>query len=638
MQKTCKKNKRKGKKLVLGALLTSCLLLDTGVVLAAEEELAEFTLDPIMVTAQRRETRDLDTPASVDVITSEKIEQMGVRTVFEALEHTIGISNNSYGAGGMDFGMSSSRNMIRGLDKGTLVLVNGVPMNLLNYNGTDGVPIAAVDRIEIIKGASSTLYGSEALGGVINIITKNSGENVYKNTLQLSYGNYYKNAAITSQFDKSTLYIQREWLGDVHRTSRVGVGTTNWWGRDKSHKDNVYYTTSFNDKLSFSASLVRAQPHRPRYRMTNNSLQNIYTYDDRRYNFSFVYDDKDAGLKSVLGFNYRRLDGITYTFPGNTKTHGSTYNMYSINSDTQKTWNLRGDKDTVIAGLTLNREHYKDPTNTSRNALRNTVALYLSYDYEFSNKFSTIIGLRAQHSSDYAKDDNTLLPQIQTLYKFNNKTSWFINVGKAHQMPALNQYFSQPGGNFSMLDPQQGWTYETGLKFADDKQSIRFSVYHMDIKDKFAWDTSGAINFLYNAGDFRNTGVELEYGRKLNDNWRVNLGLGFSNPQINDSGSWIQDSNRAQAIAGVTYSKSKFTGNVNYLFIGRRENSRYTINGVMGPIPNRINLSANFIYKPDTNNSISLTFNNIFDRDNSLNRWENLDMPFNWILSYNYSF
>jgi len=88
----------------------------------------------------------------------------------------------------------------------------------------------------------------------------------------------------------------------------------------------------------------------------------------------------------------------------------------------------------------------------------------------------------------------------------------------------------------------------------------------------------------------------------------------------------------------VTYSKSKFTGNVNYLFIGRRENSRYTINGVMGPIPNRINLSANFIYKPDTNNSISLTFNNIFDRDNSLNRWENLDMPFNWILSYNYSF
>lgn len=653
LQKMYKKN-NVVKELVLGTLLASCLLLEPTAVLAAEEELEEFTLDPITVTAQRRETRTLDTPASVDVITSERIKELGAQTIFDVLGHTIGISNDSYGPGGMDYGMSMSRNTIRGLDKGTLVLVNGAPLNLLNYNSTDGIPIEAVERIEVIKGASSTLYGSEALAGVINIITKNPGEKTYKNNIQVSGGNYYNNASITSQFDKSTLYIKREWFGSVDRLSRDGVNgpppgstSTSWryaWGRDSSKKDSLYYTTAFNDKLSFNLSLSRNEPERPRYRRATGVINNLYTYDDRRYNFNFVYNDKESELRSIFAFNYRRSRGLNYAYNAlgvlTGVTQSNPYDMYSLNSDTQKTWHLRGDKDVLITGVTLAREHYEDPrTGTNhKNALRNTVALYLSYDYKFSNKFSTILGLRAQHSSDYAKNNNAFLPQIQTLYKLNNKTSWFINVGKAHQMPALNQYFSQPGGNFSKLNPQQGWTYETGLKFVYDKQAVKFSVYHMKIKDKFAWDTSGPINFLYNAGDFKNTGVEIEYDRKINSNWRINLGASISNPKINDSGSWVQDSSRLQMVAGVTYTKSKFTGNINYLFIGDREDSAYTVNNYFGPIANKVHLNATLSYKFDENNTLNFNLYNLLDRANSLNKYENLDLPFNWVLSYSHSF
>ena len=61
---------------------------------------------------------------------------------------------------------------IRGLDKGTLVLVNGAPMNLLNYNAISNIPLDSIEKIEIVRGSNATLYGAEAMGGVINIITK----------------------------------------------------------------------------------------------------------------------------------------------------------------------------------------------------------------------------------------------------------------------------------------------------------------------------------------------------------------------------------------------------------------------------------------------------------------------------------
>ena len=77
--------------------------------------------------------------------------------------------------GGKDGGGHVSRVMIRGMDKGTLVLVNGAPINVNNYASTSGIPIEAVEKIEVIKGASSTLYGAEALAGVVNIITKRGG-------------------------------------------------------------------------------------------------------------------------------------------------------------------------------------------------------------------------------------------------------------------------------------------------------------------------------------------------------------------------------------------------------------------------------------------------------------------------------
>ncbi|SDE10526.1 hypothetical protein SPACI_010310 [Sporomusa acidovorans DSM 3132] len=92
-------------------------------------------------------------------------------------------------------------------------------------------------------------------------------------------------------------------------------------------------------------------------------------------------------------------------------------------------------------------EHYNDPsTDTAairKNALRNSLAIYGAYTYAMTPDFSTTLGLRGHFIDDYATRQNVFLPQIQTLYKINDSTSWYTNIGKSFQMPALNQYFAK---------------------------------------------------------------------------------------------------------------------------------------------------------------------------------------------------
>ena len=79
-------------------------------------------------------------------------------------------------------------------------------------------------------------------------------------------------------------------------------------------------------------------------------------------------------------------------------------------------------------------------------------------------------------------------------------------------------------------------------------------------------------------------------------------------------------------------------GNLNWLYLGDREEDGYKIRGVLGDVPNLSQLNANFVYRPDQNQTIRLKVNNILDREDSLTKWNNLLLPVNYLLSYEYSF
>ena len=123
--------KNLSKSALVVALLTTTVIW-RGTTAYAEDPNQAFTLDPMIVTAQRTETRDLDTPATTNIITEQNIKEAGYKNVFDAIEHQVGLTSTGYGDAGQDFGFSSGRTVIRGYDRGTLVMVDGIPMNLKN--------------------------------------------------------------------------------------------------------------------------------------------------------------------------------------------------------------------------------------------------------------------------------------------------------------------------------------------------------------------------------------------------------------------------------------------------------------------------------------------------------------------------
>ena len=171
-----------------------------------------YELNPVTVTAQRMETTDLKTPAAVEVLTADEIQKTGATSVHEAtevgeslekLQEVTGTKNpaqvavvydwenrwameDAQGPRNISQGTMTNKVVIRGVEKGTLVLVDGVPINQSGRYNLEDIPTDAVEKIEIVRGGGAVLYGSEASGGVINIITKGKRNN----RIQAGIGNY----------------------------------------------------------------------------------------------------------------------------------------------------------------------------------------------------------------------------------------------------------------------------------------------------------------------------------------------------------------------------------------------------------------------------------------------------------------
>ncbi len=656
----------KRKTLSKGMLMTAlvCGLVQWGGTAVHAAELQEFTLDPMVVTAQRMETRDLDTPASTTVITAEEIAQSGAPNADTLLSRQIGFNGMSYGPNGQEYAGSASRTKVRGLDKGTLVLVNGAPMNLLNYNAISNIPLEAIERVEVVRGSNATLYGAEAMGGVINIITKKATEE--KTTVTGVVGNYNSKWATGIQGDGFSVYFENEYYDELDPQSRKfpygeyasssGSKKNNYNTLGKSRKQSVFLTGSLNDNLTFNYNHSEAEYNRfqiNRSKDAPDKLGKSYRYDDKRDTASFVYDDKDS-VKSVLAFNQRSFDSNQADAGKAFELAGGSYEMSNITSDTQKTWKFNDDEDSLVAGLAIKRDYFQNRKYDFQKSDRTSVGVYTSYTHQFAPKFSATLGLRGEMINDFDEDQNVFLPQLQTLYKMTDEVSWYTNVGKSFIMPAMNCMFNTTAGKEHDLKksrgikPQEGWSYETGLKKVTDSTSTKLAVFHMDISNKFAWTNEAALgigtdtknDIQINKGDFRNTGVELEYTKLLNRNWKYNLGVTFSDPEVNDDGEWVQDNAKLQFVAGIGYQSKKFNANVNYLFLADRPESYYheIANNRYYDLPDRNMLNANFMYNPDKNNSFALDFYNILDKDDVVNDYENYGLPFNWTLTYTHTF
>ena len=628
---------------------------DTPTTVASTEANGASESHVINVTANRMALLDLDTPAAMDVITDKDIMNSGAKNAFDAVNMVPGITSFSYGASGLEYGAMDSRVNIRGLERGSLILVNGVPMNLNGKGGLSSIPTGSIARIEVLKGAASALYGSDAMSGVVNVITKTPTKeggsatigvgNMGSQTYKINYG--------TPRF---LIGIERGFFGKQDPSTPVRTDSVDhprgyeyYTARGKGNSLGIFMSGKLSDKVTlnfsrFEGKSAYAQLSTESNATNRNRHSTTYAYDDSKNNASLIY--KDGNTTGTLFYNDRDLKGKNrkHSLPSYT-SNDSNYIARQYGFDVQHEWDFRGGKDYLIAGVLGKRETYRTTSGpVYASPHRHSLALYGSYSYQINPTWSTVVGLRYTDIKDPVKNQHVLTPQFQLNHRINKESSVYMNVGKAFTMPNLSdtfktvnrQYQSVSGRN---LKPEEGWNYELGYKHITNKDSWKVAAFYMDFKNFFSWkpDSNGKMTIRVNGGRFRNVGVEAQYVRKLTDRLKVTVGAAYSNPKQMeiDKNYWKQANPKLQFTGGIHYNSSTWTAGSSINFVTKRMKNR---DG--GINPNLVAWNAYVGYQFNENSSIRLDARNLLNRHNVISNgdWEYWDEPFNYQLSYTQKF
>lgn len=628
---------------------------DTPTTVASTEANGASESHVINVTANRMALLNLDTPAAMDVITDKDIMNSGAKNAFDAVNMVPGITSFSYGASGLEYGAMDSRVNIRGLERGSLILVNGVPMNLNGKGGLSSIPTGSIARIEVLKGAASALYGSDAMSGVVNVITKTPTKeggsatigvgNMGSQTYKINYG--------TPRF---LIGIERGFFGKQDPSTPVRTDSVDhprgyeyYTARDKGNSLGIFMSGKLSDKVTlnfsrFEGKSAYAQLSTESNATNRNRHSTTYAYDDSKNNASLIY--KDGNTTGILFYNDRDLKGKNrkHSLPSYT-SNDSNYIARQYGFDVQHEWDFRGGKDYLIAGVLGKRETYRTTSGpVYASPHRHSLALYGSYSYQINPTWSTVVGLRYTDIKDPVKNQHVLTPQFQLNHRINKESSVYMNVGKAFTMPNLSDTFKTVNRQYQLvsgrnLKPEEGWNYELGYKHITNKDSWKVAAFYMDFKNFFSWkpDSNGKMTIRVNGGHFRNVGVEAQYGRKLTDRLKVTVGASYSNPKQMeiDKNYWKQANPKLQFTGGIHYNSSTWTVGSSINFVTKRMKNR---DG--GINPNLVAWNAYVGYQFNENSSIRLDARNLLNRHNVISNgdWEYWDEPFNYQLSYTQKF
>ncbi|MDY4920290.1 MAG: TonB-dependent receptor [Phascolarctobacterium sp.] len=665
------------KSLLMTALITGSIMWGAGVAAAAEaDNVGEFELDPMVVTAQRMEKRDLDTPAAVEVYTNEQLMATGGNNLQEALKFGTGLTFQSQGSKGTSQGTMNSKIIIRGVEKGSLILVDGVPMNQSGRYNLEDISTELIEKVEIVRGGGAVLYGSEATGGVINIITKGQRENKIKT----SFGNYGQQGHSASvQAGKLGVTYAYDKIGKVDDVSDPAGGRPvgNYYSIKRGEHNNFNLRYNFSDKLFLSHTYNENNAHYIyQYKPQNNAVNKDVTHTIKNHMTQLHY--QDDSIKAVLFYNDKDQNAFTkarnskskpsYVYYPELKSIGNAgYHDKSTGFDFQKNWKL-GD-DSAILGfnfqhddceysedtLTLSTNKY---TSASRDYKRNMYAIYGQYSYAMSKASDLIFSARQTWTGQTKAESlnginyHKFVPELQYLAKINEDTSFYAKANKSFMMPTFNQMFGSGNiiGNAD-LKPQSGTHYEVGLKKNIKNQAWRLAIFNYEIDDSIEskWVESktnpGDFHVQYTNEDIKNTGIELTCNIDMGEGWQSNLGVSYSRPQkysttteynIETPGKWRDYYGRVQLNGGLSYKKEKWTGALNFNYMCKRTRDVDDETPMKPYLFTNLNLS----YKPAKDHKFFFNLDNILDRQDITTAATSsfYTMGRNFMVGYEYSF
>ena len=406
-------------------------------------------LNEIVVTGTLKDEYVTESPVKVNVITAKKINSF-LPSAGSNITKIVQLINGAQEviACGVCYTNSISINGLEG--PYTSVLMDGIPMygNLASVYGLNGIPNMIIDRLEIVKGPSSTLYGSEAVAGVINIITKNPDDQPFisLDVQVTSHLESYLNMAVTNQIGKTTGYFGVNWdrkndyddynndgFGDDINLDRISL-FNKWNIHRKSKKQFIissrYY---FEDRRNGVQEFLKNGNYKNLRGSEKIYGESIYTYRFElfgEYEFDFIEDFE-------VNYSYSKHNQNSY--------YGSDY--YVANQDiffTQFTLSKKYNKHDFLYGLSIKNNLYDDNTIATEKIvdgdIRNNASnqfipgLLVQDQFKPSDKISLVGGLRLDHFKDHGL---IFAPNFHIKYNPGQWLAFRLNVGTGFRLVNL---------------------------------------------------------------------------------------------------------------------------------------------------------------------------------------------------------
>ncbi|ALD01581.1 hypothetical protein AMQ28_03890 [Acinetobacter sp. TTH0-4] len=492
------------KRILRSALALSILSVIASVASANDEKISSISeptkLETIVVTAAGYEQDVSKAPASMTVITQKELETRQYNDITDVLRNTPGVVVS--GAG------SAQTISIRGMGSSyTLFLVNGKRQYSkdVNPNGDDSgfeknilPPISAIERIEVIRGPASTLYGSDAMGGVINIITKKVSYE-WSGTVEL--GTILQDSNNSGEIKNGSVYLTGPLI-----ENKLGMQL----GLNKQKREEDSYVGGFR------GTEIESLNSRLTYLIND---QHDLEFEA---NFTKQESESTAG-KTILntgadsyGRNYREVFGLTHNGTYSDILNSSSYIQYekSKNPDRKNAtsglsgieletwlansqWNWQLSNHNLISGVYFKNESLVDSA-TNQNAdmpitelERWAFAVFAEDTWSITDTFNLTTGLRYDHDENY---DGNFSPRVYGVYNPTDAWTFKGGVSTGYKQPDLRQSSSEvhsvtgKGSAFIMgndnLKPEKSVSYELGTAWQGDKSKASLTAFYTEYKDK----------------------------------------------------------------------------------------------------------------------------------------------------------
>lgn len=507
-----------------------------------------LAIDEVVVTGTRNETDVRHLPLTVSVVNRKQIEQTYQPSLLPILtEQVPGLFTTSRGI--MGFGVSGGAAgsiSLRGLSGGSgrlMVLVDGHPQ----YMGIMGHPIAdayqslMAERVEVLRGPASVLYGSNAMAGVVNIVTRKMREDGVKTNANIGYGSYNTlQTELTNRIRKGrfTSIVSGSYnRTDGHRTdmgfeqyggyAKVGYDLSEAW--DVWGDVNITHFNASNPG-SISTPLLDADQHITRgmtsfalenhYRKTSGALSFFYNWGRHKINDGYSPNEGETPLN--YRFNSRdNMMGLSWyqsaqLFTGNRLTVGVDWYRFG-----GEAWNrfVEGERNGE-------RSDIVDQT-------QDEVAGYIDFRQDIGRWLTFNAGLRLDNHSHVGTE---WIPQAGLSFHLPASAEIKLSASKGFRYPIIREMFMWGIANPD-LKPERMWNYELSFsqKLLQGRLSYGVNLFYINADNLITPAPVGNRTMNTNTGKAENTGVELQTAYRISQNWSVDANYSYlhmKNPLI----------------------------------------------------------------------------------------------------------